>query len=182
MSIEKRKRGRPKGTEINDRPILMKVASLLIDNPIQKPITAFKRAYSQWEERDVRRFQIKWKRDGAETLAIVRALRQRSTTASKEIVLIKARQEMDRAQAITWGVLSGAIQDVCDSPTMQAVREIYDSPTMRAAREIYDSPTMRAMRDVYDSPTMRAMREMCDSPTMRAMREVQATLGVRIVD
>jgi hypothetical protein len=155
----KRRRGRPTGTEINDKPLIMKVAGMLIDNPNLKPTTAFKRAYERWEPRDIRRFQIKWKRDGAQALALIRALRKNTSTASKEIARLKLAQTTERAHAAFRAAagIDGVVSKFGDNPTVQIQRAL---DRLLSPWSFSESPVDRVLRQMQNDPAQRLIREM----------------------
>ncbi|MEP0338114.1 MAG: hypothetical protein ABJ388_04010 [Alphaproteobacteria bacterium] len=70
-TLIKRKRGRPKGTGINDTPLLEQVARLTLDDPQLKKTTAIKRVLAGRDFKTpealataVRRLQHKWNAEG----------------------------------------------------------------------------------------------------------------------
>ena len=72
MTAKKSKRGRPKGTGIDDLPALRAMADLIVSEPGLKATTAYKAVNLQWLEKDLRRIQFKWKAQGESLLAEVR--------------------------------------------------------------------------------------------------------------
>jgi hypothetical protein len=61
-----RGRGRPKGTgRQGDVAVLREIAGLLLGNPTLKPTTAIRRVTVTDDPSTIRRFQVKWKKDGA---------------------------------------------------------------------------------------------------------------------
>lgn len=78
---EKRGRGRPTGSGKNDTPHLRKVAALLIENATMKPTTAMNKVIwaGEWTESEPtlrRRWQVKWKTQGADLIAEARQARE----------------------------------------------------------------------------------------------------------
>ena len=65
MTIEKRRRGRPLDSCIDDSSWLAQVAEILLSNPKLKPTTAIKRVLPTPDPSPIRRLQSKWKQDGA---------------------------------------------------------------------------------------------------------------------
>ena len=185
MTAKKSKRGRPKGTGIDDLPALRAMADLIVSEPGLKATTAYKAVNLQWLEKDLRRIQFKWKAQGESLLAEVRDRRSararptRTTTADEEISLMKATAQAARMARDMYDSPSmRAARAVVHLPSMRAVRELYDSPSMRAARELYDSPSLRLAREVYDSPAAKLIRDWYDSPEHRLMREVRSMYGL----
>ena len=65
MTIEKRKRGRPVGSCIDDSPSLRQVADILLSDSKMKPTTAIRRVLASTDPSPIRRLQSKWEHDGA---------------------------------------------------------------------------------------------------------------------
>jgi len=186
MSTNKRGRGRPPGTGLDDSPTLRKVADLIAANPSLKPTTAIKRVLERPTDTAVRRLQGKWKEHGPRYRAEAQARRSVPATrrASRSHAPRTARQifEAHRRMQDALGPAMTAAQEMMNSTAMreaqEAFRRYHESPAMRAIQEFQNSPTMKAMLEIQNSPTMRAMRELEASPTMRAIREAQAHIGL----
>ena len=71
MTTVKRQRGRPKGTGINDRETLVRVAEIIAANPSLKPTTAIKQA-GVTNPSTIRRLRDKFSEQGDQLLAEVR--------------------------------------------------------------------------------------------------------------
>ena len=80
MTSVKRQRGRPKGTGINDRETLVRVAEIISANPSLKPTTAIKQA-GVTNPSTIRRLRDKFSENGDQLLADVRG-RQGNGSAS----------------------------------------------------------------------------------------------------
>ncbi len=80
MTSVKRQRGRPKGTGINDRETLVRVAEIIAANPSLKPTTAIKQA-GVTNPSTIRRLRDKFSEMGDQLLADVRS-RQNNGSAS----------------------------------------------------------------------------------------------------
>ena len=162
---KKRGRGRPHGTGLNDGPTLIKMANLMVRDPVLRPTTAAKQVLKSPDEATLRRLQAKWRAAGQQYLDQARAQREAGTprpssTGTPNRIL----QQIERAQQIAGmafgGTAIGRMQDVMNDPTLQALRAAQDNPTMRKIQEIYDRPEVRLMRELYNSPAMRLSREM----------------------
>jgi predicted component of type VI protein secretion system len=77
MQTAKRQRGRPKGTGINDRDTLMRIAEIVAAHPSIKPTTAIKQA-GITNPSTIRRLRDKFSEQGDQLIAEVRS-RQTST-------------------------------------------------------------------------------------------------------
>lgn len=136
MTTEKRKRGRPLGSCIDDSPWLAQVADILLSNPKLKPTTAIKRVLPTPDLSPIRRLQSKWKHDGAvyEKGARIRA-NQRAADRTK-----RRAAELERIAMQT--VNNGFGPNV--SALLQAqlqIRDILESVTsaQAAAKAIQDA-------------------------------------------
>lgn len=72
MTTVKRQRGRPKGTGINDRETLVRIAEIIAANPSLKPTTAIKQA-GVTNPSTIRRLRDKFSEEGDRLLADVRS-------------------------------------------------------------------------------------------------------------
>lgn len=79
MQTAKRQRGRPKGTGINDRDTLMRIAEIVAANPALKPTTAIKQA-GVTNPSTIRRLRDKFAEQGDQLIAEARS-RQTASTA-----------------------------------------------------------------------------------------------------
>lgn len=158
MANDKRPRGRPKGTGIDDRPVLLQMAELIVAKPTLRPTTALKRIVRRPSESYERRIQAKWRVVGEALCAEVRA-----------------RAANDRAPVMRGAPLSpvALARRVAASPVLSAMDALNNNPTMRALRAFEDSPAMRAFRAVQDNPVLRAARALEDSAAMRAARALE---------
>lgn len=188
-----RKRGRPKGSCIDDMPVMKDMADLMVSEPGMKPTTAFRRLTKSRNPSERRRIQMKWRLVGLKLLAEAEARRAHAigpSVASTELALIRAARQAAQAQEhmrIALG-LDNPFYSVFDdwkknSATIEAALEVgrlarqaFDSPAVKLAREFHDSPAARLAREIYDSPSARLAREMYNSPEMRLMREMRNTL------
>ncbi len=75
----KRPRGRPKGSGKDDNPALNQIADLIVRDPSLKATTAIKRVIDGNNPSDIRRLQVKWKKDGD---AFLFAARKRQANAA----------------------------------------------------------------------------------------------------
>lgn len=172
MSNNKRGRGRPRGTGLDDSPTLKKVADLLADDPSLAPTTAMKRVLPKPDETTVRRLQVKWREQGAKYLADAQARRAavpaptRGAGASYAPRTIGQIVEAQRKMQDALGPGFRAAQELMNTPGMAAARE--------AARRYHEDPTLRAFREIQNDPVVRAMREFHNSPEARLLREMQA--------
>ena len=186
MNSTKRNRGRPRGTGLDDSPMLKKMADLLAADPKLKPTRAIKRVLEQPGETNVRRLQGKWKDDGARYLADAQARRAavpvpaRQLSAPQSLRTVHEIAELHRHMQDALSPAMRAAQEMMNSPGVRAMQEaarrLHESPTIRAIEELQNSPTMRAMRELQNSPTMQAMRDLQESPAMQGIREAHAQL------
>jgi hypothetical protein len=175
MSAEKRKRGRPVGTGLDDTPVLIRMADLMVANPVLKPTTAIKRLVPLAGEAQVRRLQIKWRAGSAE---LMEEARRRATSGEPGTNPLR-RTRRRGASLAHLPNLARALRDAHESVALKAMREMLDSSTMRAARELYDTTAMQAARELQNSTAMQAMRELQNSTAMQAMRELQNSTAMQ---
>jgi len=76
--MNNRKRGRPKGTQIDDSDVLEKIAELILLQPKLRPTTAIKKL-GIYDESQLHRVRGKWKIRGAELLAETRAKKEKAS-------------------------------------------------------------------------------------------------------
>jgi hypothetical protein len=82
MKTGKGTRGRPKGTGINDKELLLRIASIIVDNPDIKRTTAIKRLGIE-NPSTVRRLRDKFQTDADKYIAEVKASRSTSSSEGK---------------------------------------------------------------------------------------------------
>ncbi|MBN2973983.1 hypothetical protein JW805_18415 [Roseomonas aeriglobus] len=183
MNSNKRSRGRPVGTGLNDGPTLKKVADMIVANPSLRPTTAIRRALDKPEPSSIRRLQVKWKAGKAQYMAEAQARRAAASMPARRVSapysprtgrhIAEAHRKMQEAL----GPGFRAAQEMMNSPGMRAAQEAarryQESPALRAIEEFRNSPTMRAIEELQNNPTVRLMRELQDSPMMRAAREME---------
>ena len=174
MQHGKRPRGRPKGTTLDDRPVLMRIAEVMVENPGTRPTTALRRIHRRAGPSEVRRIQVKWKAVGEQLMEEVRARTDDANGRRSSVASYGSYREANRLTRLVEGSQAlRALREWNDSPTMRAIRAVQDSPTMRAIRAVEDSPTMRAINAAQESPTMKAIRDVYDGPMMKAARAFQ---------
>lgn len=93
MQTAKRQRGRPKGTGINDRDTLMRIAEIVAANPSLKPTTAIKQA-GITNPSTIRRLRDKFSEQGDQLIAEARA-RQTSTVSANAATASAARPRIN---------------------------------------------------------------------------------------
>lgn len=183
MNSNKRSRGRPVGTGLDDGPTLKKVADMIVANPSLRPTTAIRRALDKPEPSNIRRLQVKWKAGKAEYMVEAQARRAAASMPAHRVTapysprtgrnIVEAHRKMQEAL----GPGFRAAQEMMNSPGMRAAQEAarryQESPALRAIEEFRNSPTMRAIEELQNNPTVRLMRELQDSPMMRAAREME---------
>lgn len=182
MNSNKRSRGRPVGTGLNDSPTLKKVADMIAADPSLRPTTAIRRALDKPEASNVRRLQVKWKAGEAEYMAGAQARRAAALTPARRVSapyppqtgrrIMEAHQKVQKAL----GPDFRAVQEMMDSPGMRAAREAarryQERPALRTIEEFRNSPTMRAIEKLQNNPTVH-LGGLQDSPMMRAAKEME---------
>ena len=192
MDGQKKKRGRPKGSGVDDSEDLAAVADLLAANPRLKPTTAMKRVRCELSESHKRRLQVKWKiqrdrllaeaitrknlRSDAPAAVSVPARRRRASSIHRGSHLSSYRHGNPAGEAIRQLRQSSAMEamrQVQQGTLMEAMRQLQQSPAMEAIRQLQQSPGMEAIRQLQQSPAMEAIRQLQQSPAMEAIRQLQ---------
>lgn len=192
----KRSRGRPPGEGINDDPILMELAKIVLANPRTKVAPVVRRIVRSAigrrvpgasELATIRRVQVKWKRSKEQYLEQARAQR-----VLVDMAMQPTRPSIQHRGLRRMSALSRALDDLAgfgsatkhaETAVGRAVREAHErahdlimgreSPTARAIRMAQEGGALKTARDMLDTPTMRALRDFQSSPTTRrAMREI----------
>jgi hypothetical protein len=180
---EKRRRGRPAGTGINDDEVLRAIAEMMTREPELRATTALRRINPDVNDASKRRIQAKWKEQGSRLLAAAHArLRQATPVLGKSRSDRIAGRPIGTSLPVELTATQLAALEVArrtaaslDLVAIRTATSLFEAET---AWQVYNSPAMRAMREAYDNPAVRAMRELHDSPSMRAVREAQASLGL----
>jgi len=169
MTTEKKGRGRPKGTGINDMPVLRAMAERIVAQPALKPTAAFKSVNGDWLDKDIRRIQIKWRASGERLLAEARARRSRPVSYGGR----SATQLMD--ELVIQAAMARQTMEQFDSMTMWGIREAHKNAVVQAAVDAYSNSAGKLARDMalYNSATAQFARGLYDTPTTRLAREIE---------
>src|SRR5689334_19282771 len=124
MNSNKRGRGRPVGSGYNDRPILEKIADLMVAQPLLKATTAMRRILGQPGASEIRRLQVKWKAGSAEYLAHARA---RRTAAQAPTPVRRGGAPYPPGTARQLVEAQRKMQDAL-SPAIHAAQKLMNSP------------------------------------------------------
>lgn len=171
MTTEMRRVGRPKGSGINDDPVLTKVAAMLAINIKMRPTTAIKRILPKVTDSELRRLQIKWKACGENLIARLRAERTVSRGSR-----VREFQEYGRVSTgLASAELERRVNTLASSLATQELGSIYSNTAIKTLQNLANSPSMRAARALSESPTMKAIEALQNSPSMRALLELQGT-------
>lgn len=177
---EKRMRGRPVGTGIDDAPMLRRIADLIVRQPGLRPTTAFKQCQKRPSQSQVRRIQDKWRKGNAHFLAEAEA-----RLATERQAQLGARQLIARSRQSTvfdpFGPLDALSERVRQlTATAQfakafelATRTSSDSLLNRLTRQIHGGSYARAVRGWENSSYLRAVRAFENSPLTRLTRQLE---------
>lgn len=169
MTDDRRRRGRPKGSEIDDSEMLTAVADLLVAHPDMKPTTAMRRIKRDASTAEIHRWQDKWKRRGTDLLT---AAKSRAKEVARKTAEREAREET-RVSGIDILKFASGFPGF---PSADPLWRFVDSPQMRMFRELQSSGTLRAMWDLQKSPEMEAARRLIEE-TREARRAAAAHLN-----
>ncbi|MBT2246986.1 hypothetical protein JQK15_26180 [Sphingobium sp. BHU LFT2] len=168
----KRGRGRPHGTGLNDEKTLGQIAGHMVRNASLRPTTAIKRVLRNPDSATIRRLQVKWKAQGEDFLAKARERREAEAAARPVSEGINYGKLAMATGALRDAGGPSAIFDALNSPSLRAMRDVMESPAMRAIQQVENNPAMRLAREMDKIPGLRLMRELQNSPEMRIMREM----------
>lgn len=186
----KRSRGRPPGEGINDTPILMELAKIVLANPRTKVAPVVRRIVRSAtgtrvpgasELATIRRVQVKWQRSKEQYLEQARAQR-----ALVDIAMQPARPSTQRRGVRQPSALSRALDDLAGFGSVTRRAETAVGRAVRKAHERAndlimgrESPTARAIRMAQEGGALKTARDMLDTPTMRAFRNVQSSVTIQ---
>lgn len=169
MTSQRKPRGRPKGSEVNDDAALSAIADMLTANSRLKPTTAMRRYKPRIGDAEIRRLQSKWRQRGERYLA-----EAQMRSAAKH-------QEQRQQRVATWDSVDFAItpelarqlQIIDETSVIGFTREMKNNRAMRFVDDAENSPTMRRIREIQNSPAMRIIQELENSRAMKIIREHQ---------
>jgi hypothetical protein len=158
---DKRPRGRPKGSGIEDGHHLDAVADLLVRHPGLKKTPAISQIVQkafpqhQWIAAE-RRLQRKWNPSAGERLE---AARERYAEERRERRAVRSIPASDLISQIT-GVSSFAAEMARMNSYAREVQEMLNPSTLQMIRE--QASIAQQMRDMIDPPMLRQMREQTE--------------------
>ena len=180
---DKRRRGRPVGSGLNDMPVLKQMADMMVRTLRLRATTALHRIEPDVNPATKRRIQMKWKQQGQQLLAEAEArLNERNRVEvpirpNMDGGVAYARRAIDemlgmrRYEPITASLSAMAVQSALQAQVLQCsrhVRDLQESAAMQAMRALENSPSMRAARGLDDSLLGRMARDLENSAVMRA--------------
>jgi len=165
------RRGRPRGTGIDDLPSLAAVADMLLASPGMLPTTAMKRAVRGVQATQLRRLQEKWRVHGARFLAEARERARRGEEAAAKAAVARAAA-VAPDQAAAWRVAAGMV----DHAGMASVLGRMDIPALKAMHLEHASMAAAMFRQLGDVGGTKRLLDMVDPPALRQMRALQETL------
>ena len=158
MSISKRGRGRPKGSETDDSKVLAAVADMITADPKLAPTTAMRKADPQWTQASLRRYQDKWKRRGSGLLAAAQAR-------------IQAKVRRPISAGAFYAAATGDISYYAAGSSARAAAELASGSAARAAAELANGAVARA-----------AVEAACGAHTRLAVEMARGGAGHRAID
>jgi hypothetical protein len=179
----KRPRGRPKGTQKDDRSILYQIAAKKVQSPALPIATALKQINRKADAALIRRIQFKWKMWGAKLVEEVKA----KTSAPAQVARFGLYGGVRAGDAVNNAIRLA--REIADSPVMRMMRDWENNPTTRylravqaqqkALRELTEGPIQHYLREVHNSPAIRAAQELQNSPAMKMIRDLQNSPALR---
>lgn len=159
MSLHKARRGRPKGTGIDDSPMLEEIASLIAANSDLKPTTAIK-ALGVTDPSTIRRLRDKYKEYGDSPPSAANANRPTPRTPAH---FCSESQRETRAMAL----VAGRDRTISEVVTAQAQDR---EPATAPATESGSSPTGTDMPPFGGKRQTAATSQTTSSPSRKAKR------------
>lgn len=153
MSEDRKRRGRPMGTEMDDSKMLAAIADMLIVAPGMRPTTAMRRIKRDASDAEIHRWQDKWKQRKS---ALINAASARAEEAKRK------RAEKEAVEATRFSGVD-ILKFASGLPNLAAVNpiwQVFNSPEMRFARELRDNPAMRTIWEYQRSPEMQTARRI----------------------
>jgi len=178
------RRGRPRGTGIDDSSTLAVVADVLLASPGMRPTTAMKRAVRGVEATRLRRLQEKWRDHGTRLLAEARErAKQRDDVAARAAAahaLAVAKQGLSVALRNPIGMAdhkaTRTALDILGRPAMKAMQLEHAAIAGLFPQHLGDLVGNKKLMDLMDPPALRALRQTMEIPVLREMRVMQETL------
>lgn len=172
MTQERKQRGRPKGSEIDDSTVLAAIADMLTANPKMRATTAMRRIKREVSDAEIHRWQDKWKQRKVSLLA------DAAVRAEAEKRRESERQSASRSSGVD--ILKFA-DKVSDNPLVRLAKELEDNPIRRMARDLENNPITRLARELENNPITRLAREMENNPLVRLAREMEANPALKML-
>ena len=166
MTTVKRLRGRPRGTGKNDTRQLEQVAEFMISNLSLKPTTAMKQVIASrksWDASDetlLRRWQEKWKMQGAKFLT-----QARQQAEAKKAAALKRKETVQSDAELSRG-FENTLAIFADSPLAKIMADVQKSPW-----DIFDHTAMKSLME-----SQRRMEE-CFRPLQEGLRWVEVAFN-----
>jgi hypothetical protein len=166
MIDDRKRRGRPKGTELDDSVMLAAIADMLFAHPVMKATTAMRQIKFDASDAEIHRWQDKWKRrkSGLMSEAKARDGEARRKAADKRTVGYSAVDTIRFASSLTGLPTLDPIWKIMKSPEMQLIQELYKNGTMQAIRELKKTEIAAARQMAEDT---RQAREMFADPSLK---------------
>jgi hypothetical protein len=173
MTDGRKNRGRPKGTEIDDSKMLTAIADMLIASPSMKATTAMRRIAPNWTEKEIHRWQSKWKQR-KEVLMVEAAARaeekqrmavKREATSAPRMSSVDILKYASRVSDPMFRLAEGIRND----PIWQFAEKMRNDPIMQFAEKMRNDPIVRFAEAMQNDPVVRLMKEL-NSPASRIAR------------
>ncbi|MEZ5774808.1 MAG: hypothetical protein R3D33_08930 [Hyphomicrobiaceae bacterium] len=172
MTATKPTRGRPKGSGINDRAILLSIAGLIVDNPTLKRTTAIKQA-GITNPSTIRRLRDKFAAEGDTLIAEVEASRAAVATATEQAVAAPAKSRRKSKAPVTTVETPAAEAAAIEEPIIQISATAAAAPAATAApAPAAEDPNIEAIvMQVLGQVLGADMRALQSSPILALLKE-----------
>ena len=171
MTATKPTRGRPKGSGINDRAILLSIAGLIVDNPTLKRTTAIKQA-GITNPSTIRRLRDKFAAEGDTLIAEVEASRAAVATTTEQAVAAPAKSRRKSKAPATTVETPAAEAAAIEEPIIQISATAAAAPAAAAAAPAAEDPNIEAIvMQVLGQVLGADMRALQSSPILALLKE-----------
>jgi hypothetical protein len=185
MQSTPKRRGRPKGTGIDDQPMLARIADRMIANPGLKPTTAMKMIEPELKDDETkrRRLQSKWQCSRVEQLkaaqdrAAEKSARSNSTYSNTRGAGIAAQLTVD------WAMQAALDRSIRERvKTMTVAREIENIMLENARIVAQTNKLLNVLYIAQNGPVAQVARMMKNHPSAFASRVTQTPNITRLLD
>lgn len=157
MTSQKNKKGRPKGSEMDDSAALSAIADMMHATPRLRASTAMRRYKRDASDAEIRRWQTKWK---------VRKHEYMTWATERAATKITPISSAD-AGSLRKNLVQLAAMGVYPSPAAMRLAMEGLSPGIKAIIAFQSRPEMQIIRELQNSPAMRIAQAFSTNPIVQ---------------